>query len=74
MQDKGFMDKMIHELKNKGTKKEAEDYLMQQLSPTQSKKLKEVLENEDAARELLSSPQAQSLLKKLMGDQDGQHQ
>ncbi len=74
MQDKGFMDKMIHELKNKGTKKEAEDYLMQQLSPTQSQKLKEVLENEDAARELLSSPQAQSLLKKLMGDQDGQHQ
>lgn len=74
MQDKGFMDKMIHELKNKGTKKEAEDYLMQQLSPTQSKKLQEVLENEDAARELLSSPQAQSLLKKLMGDQDGQHQ
>lgn len=74
MQDKGFMDKMIHELKNKGTKKEAEDYLMQQLSPTQSQKLQEVLENEDAARELLSSPQAQSLLKKLMGDQNGQHQ
>lgn len=74
MQDKGFMDKMINELKNKGTKKEAEDYLMQQLNPTQSQKLKEVLENEDAARELLSSPQAQSLLKKIMGDQNGQHQ
>lgn len=74
MQEQGFMDKMIDELKHKGTKKDAEDYLMRQLSPTQSKKLQEVLENEAAARELLSTPQAQSLLQKLMGDQNGQHQ
>ena len=74
MQEQGFMDKMIDELKHKGTKKDAEDYLMRQLSPMQSKKLQEVLENEAAARELLSTPQAQSLLQKLMGDQNGQHQ
>lgn len=72
MQDNGFLDKMIGELKAKGTKKEAEDYLMQQLSPTQSEKLEEVLRDENAARELLSTPQAQSLLRKLMGeDADG---
>lgn len=74
MQEKGFLDKMVAELKNKGTKKEAEDYLMQQLSPAQSETLQEVLQDENAAKELLSTPQAQSLLKKLMGDQNGQHQ
>lgn len=74
MQEKGFLDKIVAELKNKGTKKEAEDYLMQQLSPTQSEKLQAVLQDENAAKELLSTPQAQSLLKKLMGDQNGQHQ
>lgn len=74
MQENGFLDKMVAELKNKGTKKEAEDYLMQQLSPAQSEKLQAVLRDENAARELLSTPQAQSLLKKLMGDQNGQHQ
>lgn len=74
MQEKGFLDKMVAELKNKGTKKEAEDYLMQQLSSAQSEKLQAVLQDENAAKELLSTPQAQSLLKKLMGDQNGQHQ
>lgn len=74
MQEKSFLDKMVAELKNKGTKKEAEDYLMQQLSPAQSEKLQAVLQDENAAKELLSTPQAQSLLKKLMGDQNGQHQ
>lgn len=74
MQENGFLDKMVAELKNKGTKKEAEDYLMQQLSPAQSEKLQAVLQDENAAKELLSTPQAQSLLKKLMGDQNGQHQ
>lgn len=74
MQEKGFLDKMVAELKNKRTKKEAEDYLMQQLSPAQSEKLQAVLQDENAAKELLSTPQAQSLLKKLMGDQNGQHQ
>lgn len=74
MQENGFLDKMVAELRRKGTKKEAEDYLMQQLSPTQSEKLQAVLQDENAAKELLSTPQAQSLLKKLMGEQDGQHQ
>lgn len=74
MQDNGFLDKMVAELKRKGTKKEAEDYLMQQLSPAQSEKLQAVLKDENAAKELLSTPQAQNLMRKLMGDKDGQHQ
>lgn len=74
MQDNGFLDKMVEELRKKGTKQDAENYLKEQLSPAQSEKLRQVLHDENAARELLSSPQAQSLLKKLMGDNNGQHQ
>ena len=66
MQDNGFLDKMVAELRKKSTKKEAEDYLKEQLE--------KVLHDENAARELLSTPQAQSLLKKLMGEDNGQHQ
>lgn len=74
MQDNGFLDKMVEELRKKGTKQDAENYLKEQLSPAQSEKLRQVLHDENAAREMLSSPQAQSLLKKLMGDNNGQHQ
>ncbi len=74
MQDNGFLEKMVSELRKKSTKKEAEDYLASQLSPAQSERLQQVLHDENAARELLSSPQAQSLLKKLTGEDDGQHQ
>lgn len=74
MQDNGFLDKMVEELRKKGTKQDAKNYLKEQLSPAQNERLRQVLHDENAARELLSSPQAQSLLKKLMGDNNGQHQ
>lgn len=74
MQDNGFLDKMIGEMKAKDSKKEVEDYLMQQLSPAQSKKLQEVLSDENAARALLQTPQAQSLMRKLMGEKADGHE
>lgn len=74
MQDNGFLDKMIGEMKAKGSKKEVEDYLMQQLSSAQSKKLQEVLTDENAARALLQTPQAQSLMRKLMGENADGHE
>ena len=74
MQDNGFLDKMIGEMKAKGSKKEVEDSLMQQLSPAQSKKLQEVLSDENAARALLQTPQAQSLMRKLMGENADGHE
>ena len=74
MQDNGFLDKMIGEMKAKGSKKEVEDYLMQQLSPAQSKKLQEVLSDENAARALLQTPQAESLMRKLMGENADGHE
>ena len=33
--DSGNLDRILKEIKQKGSKKEAEDYLMKQLSPTQ---------------------------------------
>ena len=47
---------------------------MQQLSPAQSKKLQEVLSDENAARALLQTPQAQSLMRKLMGENADGHE
>ncbi|MEG1887655.1 MAG: hypothetical protein RR177_05950 [Oscillospiraceae bacterium] len=44
------------------------DDIINGLKPEDAKKLQHFLSNKDAARELLSSPQAQSLLKSFFGD------
>lgn len=71
--ENGNLERILQEIKQKNSKKEAEDYLMKQLSPTQSEKLQAVLQDENAARDLLKTPQAQTLLKKLLEGSDGQH-
>ena len=71
--DNGNLDRILKEIKQKGSKKEAEDYLMKQLSPTQSEKLQAVLQDENAMKNLLKTPQAQALLNKLLEGNDGQH-
>ena len=71
--DNGNLDRILKEIKQKGNKKEAEDYLMKQLSPTQSEKLQSVLQDENAMQNLLKTPQAQALLNKLLEGNDGQH-
>lgn len=71
--DNGNLDRILKEIKQKGNKKEAEDYLMKQLSPTQSEKLQAVLQDENAMQNLLKTPQAQALLNKLLEGNDGQH-
>lgn len=71
--DNGNLDRILKEIKQKGNKKEAEDYLMKQLSPTQSEKLQAVLQDENAMQNLLKTPQAQTLLNKLLEGNDGQH-
>lgn len=45
------------------------DSLLKNLQPGDSKKLQQVLSNKAAAQRLLSTPQAQMLLKKLMENQ-----
>lgn len=71
--DSGNLDRILKEIKQKGSKKEAEDYLMKQLSPTQSEKLQAVLQDENAMQNLLKTPQAQALLNKLLEGNDEQH-
>ena len=56
--------------KNQKDKKEAQDFLMKKLNSSQSKKLQEVMSDKDALAQLLSTPQAQELLKKFMGDKN----
>ena len=53
--DNGNLDRILKEIKQKGSKKEAEDYLMKQLSPTQSEKLQAVLQDENAMQNLLKT-------------------
>lgn len=57
-------DEIVNKMKNQKDKQEAQDYLMQKLNPSQSKKLQEVLSDKNALNQLLSTPQAKELLKK----------
>lgn len=42
--------------------------LLNQLDGEQAKKVQQILNDKEASQKLLNSPQAQALLKKLMGD------
>lgn len=63
MNNKNF-DDIINGVKEQKSSKGAEDFLMKKLNPSQSQRLQEVLSDKDALRQLLSTPQAQELLKK----------
>lgn len=64
-------DEIINEVRGQNSKKGAEDYLMKQLNPNQSKRLQEVLSDRSALEQLLSTPQAQELLKKFTEGKNG---
>ncbi len=57
-------DELINNIKSKKTNKETQDYLMNNLSTEQNRKLKEILSDKKAIEKLLSTPKAQELLKK----------
>lgn len=58
---------IIDGIKNQKSKKGAEKFLKNKLSPEQSKKLSDVLSDENALKNLLSSDRAKELFKKLGG-------
>ncbi len=64
-------DEIINEVRGQSSKKGAEDYLMKQLNPNQSKRLQEILSDRNAMEQLLSTPQAQELLKKFTEGKNG---
>ncbi|MGN1420368.1 MAG: hypothetical protein ACI4XC_02485 [Eubacterium sp.] len=55
----------IDKMKQAADKGKLDDYINQNLSKDVSKQLKDVLSDENKTKELLSSPQAQELMKKL---------
>lgn len=57
-------DEIVEKMKNQKNKNEAQDFLMKKLNPSQSKKLQEVMNDRNALEQLLSTPQAQELLRK----------
>ena len=69
MNNKNF-DEIINSIKSNNNKQETEDFLKQKLNPSQSKKLQEVMSDKSALEQLLSTPQAKSLLRKFMEDKD----
>lgn len=64
-------NEIVNGMKNQRNKSEAQDFLMKKLNPDQSKKLQEVLSDRSAMEQLLSSPQAQELLKKFTEGKNG---
>lgn len=63
MSNKNF-DEIIDNIKSKKSSEETKEYLMQNLSPNQSQKLKEILSDRKALEKLLATSKAQELLKK----------
>ena len=57
-------DEIIDNIKSKKSNEETQEYLMKNLSSEQNKKLKEVLNDKEAIKKLLSTPKAQELLRK----------
>lgn len=61
------IDEIIDGIKSQKSKKGTEKFLKNKLSPEQSKKLSDVLSDENALKNLLSSDRAKELFKKLGG-------
>ena len=61
------IDEIIDGIKSQKSKIGVEKFLKNKLSPEQSKKLSDVLSDENALKNLLSSDRAKELFKKLGG-------
>ena len=57
-------DEIIKGIKAQKSDEETQEYIMNNLTPNQNKKLKEVLSDKETLKKLLSTPKAQELLKK----------
>lgn len=64
-------DEIINAVKNKKTKKEAENFLLSKLNSEQTKKLNEVLSDRSALEQMLNSKEAQDILKKFTEGKNG---
>ncbi|MCQ2470464.1 MAG: hypothetical protein MJ147_00325 [Clostridia bacterium] len=59
--------------KNENEQKKAAMNLLSNMDSKQSEQIKSILSDQNKVKQILSSPQAQQLMKKLKGNGDGQH-
>ena len=70
MMDQHQIDELLNKARQDGAS--PVERLMKNLKPEDAKRLNAVLADEQATRQLLSTPQAQALLKKIVESQNGQ--
>lgn len=70
MMDQHQIDDLLNKARQGGAS--PVEQLMKNLKPEDAKRLNAVLADEQATRQLLSTPQAQALLKKIVESQSGQ--
>ncbi len=70
MMDQHQIDDLLNKARQGGAS--PVEQLMKNLKPEDAKRLNAVLADEQATRQLLSTPQAQALLKKIVESQNGQ--
>ncbi|MDO4847321.1 MAG: hypothetical protein Q3968_04220 [Clostridiaceae bacterium] len=70
--DKDIND-LIEKFRQGGSKQELGEYIKTKLNAEQGRKLDEILGDENKLNEILNSPKAKELLKKIKGEDDGQH-
>jgi hypothetical protein len=61
-------DEIVDEMKKQKSNKDAQDFLMKKMTPSQTSKLQEVMNDKIALQKLLSTPEAKALLKKFLED------
>ena len=59
--------------KSENEKKKAASDLLSGMTSEQTAKIKNILNDEEKVKQILSTPQAQQLMKKLRGNSNGQH-
>lgn len=64
-------ENILNGLKNQKSKEDAQEYLMKNLNSSQSEKLNSVLNDRKTLEKMLSSKEAQEILKKLTGENNG---
>ena len=70
MMDQHQIDELLNKARQDGAS--PVERLMKNLKPEDAKRLNAILADEQATRQLLSTPQAQALLKKIVESQNGQ--
>ena len=67
------INRLIEKFRQGGSKQELGEYIKTKLNAEQGRKLDEILGDENKLNEIMNSPKARELLKKIKGEDDGQH-